>query len=334
MKQRKIVFKRIKKCIAVLMVFVMSGLNGVISFAQEDFSDFGILEYIDEDGSVVRKYDSTKRVTYSRNRSDNSWVREMLLTMGMRAEAVENLSDEDVEKYAGEGSMQSIGTYYKFDGEGNASIVPVETVNQARTPGQNFVGEYEDDYIYVFHSAWVSEDGNTIINTTIASWLNMPTYRYTDSIGSLTQLSAIRYATVEGYYSYNKLLNNGATKEAVKVEFEGANENGVFTPETDFQSLQDGTLSGIGVTFPLPDKQVDEYGNVIGDGEDFYVYLTYEASPINLSSGEEINVYASYCHTVLRFGWDASLSINGDFSITPNFALGKHIKPVYLTITL
>lgn len=65
------------------------------------------------------------------------------------------------------------------------------------------------------------------------------------------------------------MLNNGATKEAVKVEFEGANENGVFTDETDFQSLQEGTLSGIGVTFPLPDKQVDEYGNLIGDGEDW-----------------------------------------------------------------
>lgn len=36
----------------------------------------------------------------------------------------------------------------------------------------------------------------------------------------------------------------------------------------------------------------------------------------------------------IRVGWDGSLSINGDFAITPKFAWGKQIKSVYLTIIL
>ena len=324
---KKMLSAKFRKFFVIVMAFVLGVCKGGVVYAQSDIKtlDYGILEYTDESGNIIRQYDSGSVVqTYSRELHDDSWVKEMLLTMGMRSEVIDSLSQDDLELYAGSGRMYSTETYYRVDENGNNEIVSEETVTQflsgkARTPGQTFTGQYTDEYIQVFHTAWVSEDGNTIKHSTTASWINMPTFRYTDSLGSCTQKCSVRPETIEGYYSYNSKTGN-----TIRVDFVGTDEEGTYTPETDFELVTDGNYTGIGVTFPMPDSTA----------LDFYVHMEYEASPIRVPIGEEISVAVSYCHTVLRVGWDASLSLNSDLSITPQFSLSNHIKPILFTITV
>ena len=326
---------------ALLMVVIVGVGRGLIGYAEENVRhlDYGIIEYTNEAGNLVREYDSSRVASaHARSQRDHLWVKEMLMVMGMREDIIDNISDEKMDKYAGNGKMYSVCTQESASMENNAESLTEDKIlvaSDTSEEGKYVSGSYSDDYIYVDHYVWISNDGNTIIPTTIAIWDRMPFYRLTDSLGSCTQNCAVRTETMEGFYSYDQsfVTNTGASStNHIKTDFVAPEGGTNFTDETDFQLVTNGEYTGVGVTFDVPSNFSGSEINIWYS--DFTVLLSYEASPIGAASGEELGVAASYCHTTWRFGMDVSLSINQDLSITPKFVVTCHKKDLFYPIIL
>lgn len=326
--------KMVRRMVASCMVIAISVWGGGVSYAANDTDclEYGIVEHVNENGVIVREYDSKENArTYSRSQKEDSWVENMLVTMGMPEDIIQNLSEETLELYASEGKMYAVEAYYAVDKEGNSVIVSKEVVEQnlsdnARTQGSTYVKEYRDDYIHVYHTVWVSDDGNTIRHSTTADWETMPANRYTDSLASCTQSCSVREETMEGYCLYE----TGAG--SVQVDFVGLDQNGNFTGDTDFQIVKNDGFTGVGVTFPMPSHYNVPVGINANALKGFSVHMAYEVSPYGVVEGEELSVAVSYCHTVLQVGTDVSLSINADYSITPALSFSQHKKDMFFNI--
>ena len=332
-------WKNVMRRIAALcMSAVIVGWGGRVSYAvnNADLLEYGIVERINESGITVREYDSKgNTLAYSRSQKDDSWVESMLATMGMSEVVIQNLSEEALALYASEGKMYALEAYYAVDKEGNSVIVSKDVVEQnlsdsTRTQGSTYVKEYDDNYIHVYHTVWVSENGNTIRHSTTADWESMPVNRYTDSLASCTQSCSVREETMQGYRMYH--TGSGS----VRVDFVGLDQNGNFTGNTEFQLVTDGDFTGVGVTFPMPSHYNVPVGVNANTLSGFSVHMEYEVSPygIDLTVGEELSVIVYYCHTTLQIGADPSLSINGDFSITPALTISHHNKDMFFDITV
>ena len=138
--EKKILVKAVIRGIAFLTALFVSVWSSAVSHAEDNVESlgYGIIEYTDENGNIIREYNSSRVTgTYSRGLKNNEWVKEMLLVMGMRSEIVDNLSNSVLSTYAGEGRMYSIETRYQVN-EDCDSDLNQSTSMTPRTPGQNF----------------------------------------------------------------------------------------------------------------------------------------------------------------------------------------------------
>ncbi len=148
---------------------------------------------------------------------------QILRSLGMEDAFVEKLSKEKLEKYQECESITSTVVYMKTDNNGiTEHVTEEEAFSNATTYGigglptqvimpdggsgyPTYKETLEDEYMKIVFVVAEEGDGNYSFSVD-ATWLTMPFYRMSDSLGACAQNMTIENYTRTGWYSYEQMV--------------------------------------------------------------------------------------------------------------------------------
>lgn len=340
-------FKRILAMgLAVMMALSICSINSLAAETQND--SFGITTTIGENHEIVREYNNAyigdRGRAYNIDSSEDgdfTEVKSLLAELGMEQYAIDNLSDEDLYKYANSKKIVSTVSYSKVNENAEtvylsenvalteASIIEkaqVENIynaaNGIQTSDQN---TYEDSYMRVFFMTTYHWDGSYTFSTD-ARWLTMPTFRWKDAIGASAQHCTVSPTTRSGYVEYDRwLLGTGVDTTT--------SHHSVLSSSL-FEEVSDGTFYGSGAVIDLP-------FDALNTGSTSMYYLNYKAHyqydghVLDPATAHYFNAVGSYSHSKANLSISPSLSIGADGvagAIGISFGLAQDVRKVLLEI--
>lgn len=340
------------KRITVLLL-VLSMLLSVSSFTLAESSkdetnekglEFGIYEIVDDKNQIVRVYE--KKITtphqeqfttkiYSEDQY--SEIKEILLTLGMEQDFIDNLSENDLKLY--ESSEMLIGTitYTKTDAQDNVTYIEesvaiqeAKAINDLQIEenarlhnamdmnidsqySQNSIVQrkYEDSYMRLYHLVSYFGDGSYLFSTD-ARWLTMPFFRGKDSIGSCAQNATITDGSQSGYYEYDYTTFNGITSTS------GTERRNISSSK--FKNAIQGSFFGSAAIIDLPNDTMTQYSSsVFNNYKAHFQYFGHVTSP---NEERYFNSIGTYDHAKVALSFTPSVSIGFD---GPSASIGLDI---------
>ncbi len=309
-----------KKMMSLALALVMCLSLCVPALANE--STLGIVESTDEQGRVTRTIQRTARVLAdSENNFDE--IKQVLLSLGMSQAAVDGLSEERLADYENALEIQSVVEYTKTDEDGNVTYLSeVDALNEVAAVEASR-GAISDTYMRISHTAANRGNANYTF-TTDATWLTMPEFRGTDSVGSCAMNCTVTPGTQSGSYSYLHRIYNTAGSFVRQETLSG-----------NFSAIHDasnGNFFGSGATFSLPaDRYLSSQGIPLDLYSQYNASFTYNGH-VNLPNQESyFNSTGTYCHARVTLSFSPSLSIStsgNSGSIGISAAISKDTKDV------
>ncbi|MDO4295865.1 MAG: hypothetical protein Q4D90_06875 [bacterium] len=295
--------KRIISFVAMLTLVLAFSFN---AFAAAS-SMGNITERVDEYGQTVRTYETNGRSLRSNGLTQ---TKELLVALGMDKEEVDNLSSDVLNEFANS-SYISVSTAYTKTDANNQTIYVDEATALAESKRiesermNNFkqgisplvTDEFEDTYMKIVHTA-TPVGGGTYRFITNATWLTMPFFRGSDSVGSCAMNFTVTNATRNGNYSYDmntiELGQISTTKQSRTI--------------TDVKNAVNGNWYGSAGIVYLPNDVYEDTSSVM--------YTNYKAhyeylGKINYPQLESnFNSVGSYDHATFAVGASPSLTID------------------------
>lgn len=265
-----------------------------------------ITEKVDGYGRIIRTYENKSNVS-SYNLVD---TKELLVTLGMDEDAVNNLSPDVLNEFANSPYV-TVSTAYTRTNSNNQTVYVDEATALAESKRietqrmNNFrqgvvplvTDQFEDTYMKIVHTA-TPIGGGSYRFITDATWLTMPVFRGKDSVGSCAMNVTVTNATRSGNYSYDMTtISLGQTSTT--------NKKGTIS---DFKNAVNGNWYGSGGVVDLP---LDVYGDTSS-----IMYTNYKshyeyAGKVNYPELESnFNSVGSYDHATFAIDVSPSLSID------------------------
>lgn len=315
--------KRKKQILAVFMTLILCIISSPISFAANFTNtkvirenNYTITECLDSKNQIIRTYERTPQVeisTFASNGTNNSALsyeqtKEMLTSLGMDAQAIECLSDEELEEYATTPRIQSVTSFCKTDTEGNTSYVSENEAIQSAAEINAMSGtitsqtRFFDEYMKLYYQVTDLADGlGSYKFVTEATWLTMPTQRQKDAVGSCAQGVTITPNTQKGYYSYTRSnIVEGNVLAETKVEED--------IQSSSFANVTDNVYLGAVAYVNLPN---DIYTTtMISRFYDFFVHTEYKGKIAHPQLVTNFNTSGTYTHVVTSITFTPSLNLS------------------------
>lgn len=182
---------------------------------------------------TVKRIESTHTQEFSNNPAK---ARAILLRLGVRPYNIGRLSPDQLDFVANSPRITSVISYTKGDGSGNvifldpatayseaeranrAELDALESILQQQSRPDFFVdidpktgGHLNDGIMSLIHVAAASDsDPSRYLFITDALWLQMPSSRRTDSVGSVASSIAVDFGSMAGWYSYQRRTTTGS----------------------------------------------------------------------------------------------------------------------------
>jgi hypothetical protein len=320
--------KRFNKLVVMGLVAIMSVTAAlpVLATEQKELShiqddSFDITTTINEKHQVIRTFerniDNEMIALCNADEDKNNGykeTKELLIDLGMEQYAIDNLTNEDLERYARSPKIVTSVTYSKIDSEGKeiyldesvaiqeASVIQKiqedkiqNKINGIETLEQD---TYEDSYMRVFHSA-VNNWNETITFTTDARWLTMPFYRSNDSIGSAAQGCTVINDSRSGYIEYDTRITGFGYSDVYSEHKD--------LPSSQFQLISDGTFFGTGAVVKLPVDADSATQSVYNTN--YKAHFQYSEHIMDPSFPHWYQTVGSYSHSRKTVVSDVSLGI-------------------------
>lgn len=274
--------------------------------------------YTDTSGQTVKRYCKEANQTASQVRSrartvavvdEYEIIESVLLDLGMDRDALDRFSEEDWDCYVNAESITSTVSYMKTNEDGETVTVDEETaLYETRVKKPPITDEdvgiissnkntYTDEYMKITFILAQLTGGRYLFSIT-ASWLQMPYWRWTDSLGGCASNLIVVNDTRSGWYSYNMMDGNtGTLLKSV---------TGSLT-ESNFQNSINGNWNGTAAKFDVP-----EDGDSCNPGiaADFKAYVRFEMVVSYPSLALNFNAVATYDHAMVTLNLDPSISID------------------------
>lgn len=322
-----------KKISALLVCTILFSVCTVSGFAAKEESDvknietmdYRITKTVNSLGQSVSKMERTASMPYSMESSDYSNTKVMLHTMGMTNEAINNLSEEDLELYATTPTMYSTCSYFKTDKDGQTSIVSESVALAAKSAeelrlSKSLVDDIiRDSYMYVYTSVAdisTSSDRGAFRYAAVAEWLTMPTVRLKDMLGVTAQESTV---SRDGYMAYIQYIERTIDNGKV-ISTRGYEDTNRDIPIKDFDApIGDGTYNGGGITFTMPsDSSIAPTLKTVCSS--VQVYLQFNGHTTHTNQETWFNVVGTYSHATIQLVVNPSISLDanpvGSLSLT------------------
>ncbi|MBQ8397836.1 MAG: hypothetical protein IJX53_06535 [Clostridia bacterium] len=327
---KKILITVFSCVVAVMLCFnsfaVSPTLLGEKKIVENNGYVFPITEYKDSDLKIIRQYENNMVSNYENNMVSNhdgfdiEQVRALLISLGIDESNVNKYSLDTLAQIAECERIVSTTSYSKYDKSGkhiyvdekNALSVTreIELKEQANfikgvlDDGEPAVGEYEDSYMRVVHTAF-DMGGGMYLFTTDSVWLTMPLFRGYDSIGSCAMNATVTPDSGSGSYSYDALIVTSMSPVVTET---------YLVPITVIQEKETGSWYGAAGIFNLPDNVISDthsirYSNVAA-------HFQYNGHVNHPGLESYFNSNGSYSHSTLALILSPSISINskGEFS--------------------
>ena len=297
-----------------------SANDDVKTFTSQEYG-YTYTEYTDENYQTIRTYrkespvyEKTSPNGHNANGTQLSLsqdaTKDLLASLGMEEAFISKLSEEDLQEYSNSSEIMAVTSYTKKDADGNTvNVTKEEALNAAVTraivptpdPGgwASYETSYTDSYMYIAYV--VSYRGNGEYKFSVDStWLTMPIFRGTDSLGACAQNMTVENNTRSGWYSYDWTFGSLAT-----YSNEYVNNN---LASGSFYNAINGNWYGSAVMFNLPnDVSTNNYISLISNYRVHYEYtgkVNYPNQQMNF------NTTATYCHTTVGINVALSLGIS------------------------
>ena len=255
-------------------------------------------------------------------------TREMLRSLGMPEQAIENLGEKELRRYASSPKIYTSDAYIRTDSLGRMTYVTkadavMGAIEQksAFSPLASGSDTYRDSYMNLYFIAADLDDGNgTYLFATNALWLTMPNFRWKDGVGAVAQDVAIDYSTMTGYYQYRQeRYYNGVLQSTLLPA-----QTRTTLSRYDFQAATDstGTFYGIGTIVNLPNDTRVPVDDMEIYHTDYFVHTEFEANMRYPTFETYFNAIGSYVHKTLGLG--GAVSITVDTSGAAAVGLGLH----------
>lgn len=295
------------------------------AFASDISNNFNITTSVGDNHQIIKVYDGSMNSPMSSESpaalsNDNEYAetKALLSELGMEQYAIDNLTDEDLEKYANSKKIVAAVSYSKVDenneitylNETTATEEAAEiterqtakmynTANGIQTADQ---GTYEDSYMRVFFMTTYHWDGSYTFSTD-ARWLTMPVFRWSDVIGASAQHCTVTPSTRSGYVEYDRLLIGPGINSSEEIHSE--------LNASNFQEANDGTFYGSGAIIDLPFDAINTGGTSMYY-QDYKAHYQYDGHVLDPATAHYFNAVGSYTHSRATISWSPSISIGVD----------------------
>lgn len=321
--------KKMKKllsvCLATTMLFSVMSF-GASAAGVEDDASFNITTTIGDNHQIVRVYENNSISdnavsTCSDNSTENidyAETKELLLELGMEQYAIDNLTEEDLERYSNSPKIVATVSYSKVDENNNViylsedvAIEEAEEVaqnenariqnalNGIQTVDQN---TYQDSYMRVFFMTTYLGDGQYTFSTD-ARWLTMPAFRWTDVIGASAQHCTVDPDTRSGYVEYDRLLIGAGVNTTTPIHSS--------LSSSLFDEASDGTFYGSGAKIDLPYDAINTTGTSLYY-QNYKAHYQYNGYVLDPSTAHRFNALGNYSHSRATIAISPSISIGAD----------------------
>ena len=321
-----------KRLLAFVCVFsILFNLTAVQSVALSVEKEYTI-----ETLSTANNITTKRMIWNSRTQTDNrhtetisdETVKEMLLEMGRTIDAINALSQNDLEEYKTASALFSTTSYTEQRPNGVRKLV-TKAEALSRSASQNDNPVYDDNegdnaYLYLYHEALdLNDNDGTFLFTTESTWLSMPAVRGTDTIGSTFQWGNL-YGSASGLYWYTEETYSDGELISVRTPAQTASSFSL----SQFNTVTDGDFVGGAFSFNLPSDQTGhDYATQVYR-KDFFAQCKFRGCIATPYEDTWFNSVGSYLHAYVRFSVGASvLSIitavaSGDYFGAIEYTLG------------
>lgn len=260
--------------------------------------------HTDAIGQTVRRYTKAEQpqamsqssVQAISEQDEIDKMRSVLTDIGMDPQNLENLSDEDLLRYAQAEQIVNTTTYTRTTEEGETFVVDESTAVENSRLKQPILPEDESGAIFGSTEHFLDEymkmdfvivqyAGGVYSFTVSAYWLTIPKWKMDDTLGGCASNLLVVNNTRKGWYSYRETSDSSMTT----VNFTDSN----------FENTTNGIWNGTVAKFNLPNKL--DY---------FYVTLSYEMVVSYPNQTLNFSTTASYDHTTFKFGFSPSIGIS------------------------
>lgn len=201
-------------------------------------------------------------------------------------------------------------SYCKFDTENNMKYITEEEALAAEAASKEMTTKaisdqdtLEDSYMRLFFMAQHQGNGEYKFSTD-ARWLTMPTFRDTDSLGSIAQICTVTPDTESAYMTYDYLEVN-----SVGDIVESLNDE--YTTLYEIDTASSGAFYGAAVVFDLPnDYEGGPYSMMLRQYSDVKVHFEYEGKLQTTTIPQNFNTNGSYSHSYVTIGVNPGVSID------------------------
>ncbi len=259
---------------------------------------------------------------------DYSYIREMLLELGMGEYFVERMSDEQLERIANAQGISYMTQQIPINGNIGEDV---SSTNGLELPGGPILPDDPDDYLATY-SEFATDDYMTMYLLVIKltaynylmsidiQWDQIPSNRLTDSLGICASRLGMVDSTRSGWFDYRGLFEDGTTR-LISYTFSDDNFENSGPP---------GDWNGSVAVFDFDDILLSNPFNI---PIEMYAHYEFEMSSGSTPELRAINVTATYDHMVESFSIDNSISIGTDgigFNLTPNLSYKFHRRSISL----
>lgn len=318
--------KKFKKLMAigmsVLMVFSTMSVGVFASDITNSESEFDITTTVGPEHQIVRVFErDTESAMIAQcsaepeANNDYSEVKALLLELGMEQYAIDNLTDEDLAKYAVSPRIVTSVSYSKVDNNDNVTYLEEDVAiaeaaivyNAQEVMRQNLANgiqtidqdTYQDSYMRVFYMVTYNWDESYTFSTD-ARWLTMPFFRGKDVIGSVAQDCTVTPYTSSGYVEYDWSLSTLAGYDEYSEH--------INMTSSQFQNTVNGSFYGSGAIIELPnDSYSDTMSVYYSNYKAHYQYDGHVNSP---AEPHWFNTTGSYCHSTMKISFNPSITIS------------------------
>lgn len=254
-----------------------------------------IRTYVKEDEDITANIFGriSRSATEASTDVDTDEMKSILCDLGMKPEFVEELTDEQLQRYAQ--SKKITGT---------VSICGLD--QPSIDDGGGGGGDYNEMYYDYDRDAYLElllivyeYSGGVYGYSVDATWLKVPSQKHTDSIGAASQRITVYPATIIGWY---KVTGGLSVKKNIPAEL-----------------LIGGQWGGAGASFDLP--------NFSGG---LQVHLEFEAIVDNLSDASTRNAIATYYHMEENLAISDELSIDTNGEVIYTVLLMKRLAMTHI----
>lgn len=299
---------------------------------------FPITEIVSTDNRIIRTYTNSQMGNLNRNNKSqeegNDNIKDLLMVLGMEQDFIDSLTDEDLEDYANCQSLVGNISYQKTTPEGEVSYVSQQeaeqesqrirserekiirdlesgsiqsrqdTLNGTRSNDLTWQWEPDDGYIRMFYMLTRYADNSFRFSSDVR-WLNMPTNRRTDTLGSVAQNSTVSSLGSGWYeYDYTQIGYDGKKSEHYSK---------FNIPSSSISSDFTNGWSGCAASFKLPKDVFSQ--NVSQWYYDFKVHYEYRGHLQDPNKEQYFNTICTYTHSKIGIDISPSIGISTDGTV-------------------